>query len=450
MGFGRCDTITGMSNLWALIDANNFFVSCERVFRPDLSEKPVLVLSCNDGCVVSRSAEVKALGIPMGAPRFQIEAEIKRNGIECFSSNFRLYADLSSRMMRLIGEVVGSENQEIYSIDECFVRLPLDRECDWQAWGERLRGQILQSLGIPVTVGVATSKTLAKLATEIAKKDVFGKGAMAWMPGNIEWQERYLRPAPIMTVWGLGQATVHKLLAKRVATVGDFLAWESKRVRQYLGLNGEKTWRELQGESCIELKEAKPAHRQIGRSRSFGEAVYTREELAYAVSEYLSAAAGALRRHGWRASMVTVRIRSGRYVPREQFYAAAWSVGLEESTSFLPDLASAAMKALAQIYRPGVAYKKAGVILSEIESEAAWQPQLLEPDKPGPEEEQKQKVSAAVEQINQQWGGWGVTLGWAGGGKNAGGKAVWQKWRSRATRRSPQYTSRWEELRRVQ
>ena len=209
--------------LWALIDANNFFVSCERVFRPDLRNQPVIVLSCNDGCTVSRSREAKDLGIPMGAPRFQIADKINKYKIHFFSSNFRLYGDLSTRMMKLIGEYIETGEQEIYSVDECFVRLTHLPTHDWTLWAQKLCTKIAQNLGIPVTVGVAPSKTLAKLAVGIAKNDFFGNGSLVWLPSDNRWHTQYLHSCPITNVWGLGRASIRQLLSLKIDTVGQFM-----------------------------------------------------------------------------------------------------------------------------------------------------------------------------------------------------------------------------------
>jgi len=442
-----CGKIAGMSELWALIDANNFFVSCERVFRPDLQAKPVIVLSCNDGCVVSRSVEAKELGIPMGVPRFQIERDIKEHGIEVFSSNFRLYGDISGRMMRVIARAVGRERQEIYSIDECFVRLPVDGR-DWQEWAVGLREQIGHGVGVPVTVGVAKSKTLAKLAVEIAKKDFLGREVMDWSAPSAE--KPYLENISVTQVWGLGQASSQKLQAAGVRTVAALVAWPEERVQQVLHLPGVRTWWELQGISCIEQTNALVSHRQILRSRSFGEAVRTKAELAHALGTYLREATECLRKNSWRAAFVSVFIQTSRFVAAEQKYMGWASVSLDESSSFLPDLAAAMRKALEKCFRPGYDYKRAGVILSGLENEGERQPRLLG-GQAGPkiDEDKKQAVMKAVDQLNHAYRSYKVNVGMVSESKQAAGGVVQRKWQSRATRRSPEYTTKFGQLRRV-
>ena len=426
--------------MWILVDCNNFFVSCERVFRPDLWARPVLVLSSNDGCVVSRSQEVKDLGIAMGVPKFQIEEIIKKNQVACFSSNFRLYADLSARVMRVIAAQVETDRQEVYSIDECFVQADDGWQRDWVRWGEYLREIIGKQTGIPVTVGIAATKTLAKLAVEIAKADVLGTGVMFFQPEQEGWREQYLAQMSVTQVWGLGTASARKLLAQKIQTVSELTVKPQRWVRQNFGLLGERVWRELQGESCIELSESKPSQRQIGRSRTFGEGVTEKEELRLALSEHLTVAGESLRRQGLRARVVSVMIRTGYFVEPVAKYNGWASVGLSESSSYLPDLMVAMNRALEQAWRPGYVYKKAGVVLMELEPETAWQPSLewtasLAEDK-------KQALMRSVETINRRYGARKVRV------MTVTGRAR-KKWRPKADLRSREYTTRWEELREV-
>jgi DNA polymerase V len=442
---------------WALIDCNNFFVSCERVFRPDLADVPVVVLSSNDGCAVSRSSEAKALGVRMGQPKFELAQLRRQQGLICFSSNFKLYADLSERVMNVIGQEVEAMDQEVYSIDECFVRLsPVladNNQQLWQ-WGRQLRKKIFQGVGIPVTVGIAKTKTLAKLATEMAKADVLGHGVQLLD----EQAETMIAGVPVEKIWGIGQQTARRLLARRLTTVGEFLKQPRAWVRQEFGLGGEKTWRELQGESCLELLEAQVNRRQILRSRSFGTGVTHYQELARAVAEYLTVAVESLRRNHWRASLVSVFVRTGRYAAGASRYSMMGSVGLIASTSYLPDLMTAVQLALKKIYRSGYVYKKAGVILAGLEAETAWQPALVGVNEPQASvavgENQQQKVMQAVEKVNRQYGGRKLVVGaaltplplkqplW-------GHERAVEGWRSRAAARSPEYTTSWLGLKKV-
>ncbi|MBQ6436126.1 DUF4113 domain-containing protein [bacterium] len=434
-----------MGQLWALIDVNNFFVSCERIFRPDLEKKPVAVLSSNDGCIVSRSQEVKDLGIAMGTPKFQIEEQIKKEGIVCFSSNYRLYGDISTRAMATIRETVGEARQEVYSIDECFIRLTGMKERDWQDWARNWRARLRREIGLPVSVGVAQTKTLAKLAVEIAKKDFLGDGTMVWLSNDKSWQKQYFGQIPVTQVWGIGRASARKLLAARINTVEQLIAKDQAWIRQRFGLTGEKTWRELQGESCIELTEVLPSHRQILRSGSFGAPVTTLKELEQAIAGHLSVAVEQLRREKLRASMVSVMIRTSYFVEKQKAYSGVVTQGLAESTSYLPDLMRSAIKSLHQAYVPGKAYKKAGIILSGLEREEAWQPAMWLEDGSQIEDEKKQAVMKAMNQLNHDFGARKVGVGWAGMAQ-VDERA---KWRRKSAWRSDEYSTNWEQLRRV-
>ena len=435
--------------MYALIDANNFFVSCERVFRPDLADVPVLVLSNNDGCVVSRSNEVKAAGIPMGAPRFQIETKIKKFGVECFSSNFRLYGDLSDRLMRLIRAESGSNRQEIYSIDECFVWLDETDEARLSVWARRLRGKISQGLGLPVSIGVAPSKTLAKLASEIIKSDPLNDGTLVLPPGDDERRAGSVREFPVGQVWGIGRATWAKLVEKKIDTAGKFMDMSREWVRANFGLGAAKTWAELHGTACIDQLEAMVSHRQILRSRSFGQAVTEKEQMQAAVSEFVTLAAEACRRMGARANMVTVFIRTSNFAPVNQLYGNSASVSLPMSSSNSGQLMSAAMRALGRIWQPGFAYKKAGVMLSGLEQENAWQPSLWLSAAAMQADERQSGLMKKVDQLNRRYGQRVVGAGWAGMSHHLKSKKIEQKWFSRATNRSPEYSTDWQHLQRV-
>ena len=452
-----------MKEIWVLIDCNNFFVSCERVFRPDLQKQPVLVLSSNDGCTVSRSSEVKRIGVQMGAPKFQIEDLIKKHQIHCFSSNFGLYADMSTRVMRTIREVSGVENQEVYSIDECFVRGHSLGVKNWLSWGKSLKKKIEKEVGIPVTVGIAGTKTLAKLAVEVAKKDLLGEGVAFWNPEQKDWEETCVNQIKVNEVWGIGGATARKLFRQKINTVGEFKQKQRQWVRDEFGLGGEKTWRELKGESCIEHLESQVNHKTILRSRSFGEGVKEKAELQRAVAEYMTIAGENLRRHQLRAGLVTVFVRTGYYNEKEQKYGSSKTISLDQSTSYLPDLMMAAMQVLDQIFVKGFVYKKAGVILSGLESENAWQPALpmreqqLKPsgmaNSAGEEgqdlsltEEKKQIMMRTIDRLNRKYGQRKINVGMICDSNNDLGQAVVAKWRSKATLRSAEYTTKWEEL----
>jgi DNA polymerase V len=345
-----------------------------------------------------------------------------------------LYADMSERMMRLIREVAGSENQEVYSIDECFVRLGSEEKTLLEKWGKRLREKIGRGLGLPVTVGIAPTKTLAKLVAGLVKRDPLSGGV--WCMTMTEWQ--LVAGMPVSEVWGVGQSLARQLMSGGIETVGKLVAQPQAWVRQKLGLAGERTWRELRGESCVELLEARVAHRQILRSRTFGEAVVEKDELWRAVAELTTIAVESLRRHCWRAGLVTVFVRTGWGAEGKERYGESATMSLLESTSYAPELMTMARRALERVYQAGYRYKRAGVVLAGLESEKAWQPAL------GSEwemaEEKKQKVMQAVERANKWCGGRKVVLGVMADGERG-------KWRPKMSLRSSGYTTEWEELR---
>jgi DNA polymerase V len=321
------------------------------------------------------------------------------------------------------------------------------------AWGQTLRDRLERGVGIPVTVGIAPTKTLAKLATEMAKRDPLGSGVQVLTPESTA----LVAGLPLSRVWGIGQQIARRLLARRIETVGQLVAQEQAWIRQEFGLGGERTWRELRGESCLELTEALVNQRQILRSRSFGAGVTTLVELTRAVAEYLEVAVKNLRRHQLRASLVSVFIRTSRFSEGEARFHEVGSVGLAESTSYLPTLMIAARQALQKIYRPGFFYKKAGVILSGLEKETAWQPALTSGNQAAStKESNQQKVMSALENINRRFGERGLVVGTALT-KLPTNQPLWghqrlpiERWRTKALSRSQEYTTNWTDLRLVQ
>ena len=276
--------------MFALIDCDSFYVSCERLFRPDLHQKPVAVLSNNDGCIVSRSAEIKAAGVPNGAPLFKVRPALARLGATIFSSNYTLYGDLSGRVMDVLRE--NASETEVYSIDEAFVclaGLPGER---WEDYGRQLRSAVGQRVGIPVSVGLAPTKTLAKLASRIAKR---GAGVCAlWHPADIA---ETLRSTAAGDVWGIGPRYCRKLALQNIITAGDFAALPEGWVRQQLTVVGLRTHRELRGIPCIALERTPPPRHTMTHSRSFSAAITTLEPLQDAVARFAARLGAKLRRH---------------------------------------------------------------------------------------------------------------------------------------------------------
>lgn len=416
---------------FALIDGNNFYVSCERVFAPKLEGRPVVVLSNNDGCVVARSAEVKALGVKMGAPWFQIKALARRHGILALSSNYTLYADMSNRMMSVLARY--SPQQEIYSIDECFLGLDGFARYDLADYGLHIRQQLRQWVGIPACVGFGPTKTLAKLANHCAKKGLAGRdgvcdlgaldaGALDVLLERIEASE----------VWGVGRRLNERLAAIGILSVRDLRDTDTAMLKREFSVVLERTARELRGVSCLVLETVAPHKQQIMASRSFGRYVYSFEDLQAAVASYIARAAEKLRRQTSLAGAVQVYIRTNPFSERQPQYQRGITVPLTVATSDSMRLTRAALWGLTRIFREGFAYQKAGVMLMDLRPEAEAQGVLFA--NPGPA---RAALMDVIDSANARWGRGTLQLAAAGVNKS------WQMKRQRVT---PGYTTRWDEL----
>ena len=342
-----------------LVDCNNFFVSCERVFSPRLWDRPVVVLSNNDGCVVSRSNEAKRMGIKMGEPFFHLKEFVHRGEIEACSSNYMLYGDMSRRVMSVIRRFV--PRIEVYSIDECF--LDLSGVSCLNVFGRQLVATVRQWTGIPVSVGIAPTKTLAKVASKFAKKYSGYHGCC--VIDTEEKREKALRLTDIGDVWGVGRRLLPELYRRGVKTAYDFTLWNEERVRGVMALPGVHTWRELHGQPVISL-ETPAKKKSFTASRSFKQPVTDFEELRSLVADFASHCADRLRKEESAAQTVTVYIRTDRFRPDLPQYANAASLRLDVATSDLRELAAASARVLKAIWREGFGYKKAGVTLTDI------------------------------------------------------------------------------------
>ncbi|OCX69425.1 DNA polymerase V subunit UmuC [Acidithiobacillus thiooxidans] len=421
----------------ALIDANNFYVSCERVFRPDLEGKPVVVLSNNDGCVVARSAEVKALGVAMGTPWFQLKKLAQKEGIIALSSNYTLYADMSKRMMSILSDF--SPIQEVYSIDECFLDLQGFAPKQCCQIGKTARQRIRQWLGLPVGVGIAPTKTLAKLANHLAKKQPKYAGVCVWEEIPEQKQAEILQQLPVSEVWGIGRQWGKRLQEIGILTVWDLQNADPRPMRQRFSILMERMIRELRGESCIAMEEVAPPKQEIQSSRSFGRPVKTMEELGEAISLYIVRATIKLRRQDSVASAIRVYIRTNPFQTSLPQYQAARTVVLSHPSQDTRIFLHAGKLALAQMYREGFAYAKAGIHLLDISSAKTIQTELF-----GDAEAEcrAQNLMATLDQINARFGKSIVQPGIAG----------WQGprgWAMKRGNKSPAYTTQWKELARA-
>ncbi len=416
----------------ALIDVNNFYVSCERVFNPKLIGKPVVVLSNNDGCAVARSNEVKALGIPMGAPWFKMKDLAKQHGIIALSSNYALYADMSNRVMSILRQF--SPDQEIYSIDESFLDLTSFQSRDLIQYGQEMKQRILQWTGLPVCVGIGATKTLAKLANHCAKKRPEFKGVcqLNAMPDH----ELYalLAQIPVGEVWGVGGKLAPRLTELGIKTVYDLKYANQKILRREFSVVMEKTIRELNGHVCIELEEAPPPKQQILSSRSFGQPVRDYNSLAESITLYISRAAEKLRRQQSLAGSVYVYIRTSPFKPDDPFYSNGMTIPLPSPTDDTRQLANIALWALKQLYKPNYNYAKAGIMLSELVPIGQGQMDMFVRTS---NTSKSENLMQAIDSINRKMGRDVIKLASEG---------FRRPWKMKQENKSPAYTTRWEEV----
>lgn len=358
--------------MYALVDCNNFFVSCERVFRPDLEGRPVVVLSNNDGCVVSRSNEAKSMGIPMGQPFFKIRNLVEGGQLVAFSSNYALYGDLSSRVMSLLADAV--PQIEIYSIDEAFLHLEGIESDRIPDLCRELVAKIRKWVGVPVSIGVAPTKTLAKIASHFAKKHKGYKG-VCLMETDAK-RLKALSLTKIEDVWGVGRRMAPKMQAKGIRTAYDFVQRPREWVRMTFNVNVVRTWEELQGCPCVE-QEGEERRKSICTSRSFADMIEDEKELLLRISDFAAMCARKLRQEGSAAYEVTTFLYTNRFRDDLRQYFPSATIRLEVAANSAQEIIGAALRGLRTVYRPGFQYKKAGVIVSSIVPEDQIQGSLF-------------------------------------------------------------------------
>lgn len=414
---------------YALIDCNNFFVSCERLFRPDIAKKPVAVLSNNDGCIVARSNEIKALGIPMGVPLFKVRDIVRANKAVLFSANFELYGDISQRIVQLLREE--TPLIEVYSIDENFIdlsELPIE---DQKAWARRVRDRILQEIGVPTSVGVAPTKTLAKVASTFAK--THGDGT--YVIESDEERESMLEQLPIEDIWGIGRRLAPKLHDLGVSKASQLTSASDAWLRTQFNIGGMKMVDELRGVPRLPFGDKHAQRKTIMRSRSFGHRVRDYFQLESAVATFTAQAASRLRAQNSVCSGIVVFLQLAEREGYRKQYVSRF-VRLPEVSAHTGALITAALEGLAALYDVEGSYKKAGVTLNGIVDEQAWQLSLLEQK---PEEREKGVVLMEnVDRLNKRFGKgtvWHAT--------EAKQNASWQ---SKRESQSPRYTTRLSEL----
>ncbi|HQQ63888.1 MAG TPA: Y-family DNA polymerase [Pseudomonadales bacterium] len=416
---------TSQKPVFALIDGNSFYASCEKAFRPDLRNSPVVVLSNNDGCVVARSAEAKQLGIQMGVPFFQIQKAVRQHGIVVFSSNYELYADMSARMMAAIASL--TPRVEVYSIDECFA--DLTGIADRQALGCLIRRRVYKWARIPTCVGIGYSKVQAKLANHIAKKQLQWNGVCNLVDMPDEQRDALLTDIPAGSIWGIGRKLSAHLQKMGIYTAQQLRDADQGTIRKRFGVVVERICRELAGNSCLELSEVNEPNQQIIRSRSFGQLVTDKIALQAVITTHVCSAVAALREQGTLANVINVFIDTNRFREQDVQYHGSKSIALALPSSDTLQFNQLAMQLLDGIYKPGYLYKKAGVMLSGIETGARLQEDLFA-QKSSPE---NAKLMQTMDMLNARYGRGTVQLATA---------IQNDDWRMSRQNLSPCYTTR--------
>ncbi|MFI3317707.1 MAG: Y-family DNA polymerase [Rikenellaceae bacterium] len=414
--------------LIGLCDCNNFFVSCERLFRPELEGRAVVVLSNNDGCAIARSNEAKALGVKMGQPLFQIQDFVRRGELIICSSNYRLYGDLSSRVMTTLKEHLPSI--EIYSIDEAFLDysgFPIDGV---EGHGREIARIVRRNTGIPVSIGIAPTKTLAKIASKLCKQYPKLKGCC--LMRRAEDIEKVLRGYPVADVWGIGRRSAKMLLGYGVTTAWEFRSAPESWVRGMMGLTGLRTWRELNGEQSISFEDRVVGRQSITVSRSFSHEIYDFNELHQAVITFAARAGEKLRAQGSVSSQLQVVIFTNRHREDRPQHHEGMLHQFTTPTDSTLEIASAAAMLLKKLYREGFGYKKAGVSMMDISSKQGVQSSFFD----GVDHERHTSLMETMDRVNKKMGRETIRLG-------SQGDALVP---SSSDYRSPNYTTEWSDI----
>ncbi|MDA0426035.1 translesion error-prone DNA polymerase V subunit UmuC [Stutzerimonas frequens] len=413
--------------VFALIDCNSFYCSCERICQPELKRKPVVVLSNNDGCVIARSAEAKELGIGMGAPYYQVREQMRRQGVVARSSNYTLYADISNRVMRVMAEML--PGIEVYSIDEAWG--DMTGVADPAELGRGIRNRLAHEIGMPVGVGISTTKTLAKLANWAAKKWK-ATGGVLDLTDPIR-QEKLLRLAPVSEVWGVGHRSAAKLAALNISTAWELAQFDIGTLRKSFGVTMERTARELRGVSCIGFNKGPPPKEAICSSKMFGVRQTELPPIREALAAYVARAAEKLRGQNSLCSTIQVGLQTqlaDRNGPR---YADAVTLSLPSPTDDTREILAVAQRGLGQIYRPGYPFSKCSILLMNLSQRGELTPDLFAP-KPRCGAE---RLMAVIDQINRREGRDTVRIG------RVPAEPVWAMRREMLSQR---YTTRWDEI----
>ena len=417
-----------MPPVFALVDCNNFYASCERVFNPRLEGKPIVVLSNNDGCVVARSNEAKALGIGMGVPEFQIRPLLRAHRVQVFSSNYTLYGDMSQRVMETLEQFC--PDLEVYSIDEAFLSLVGFERRDLSEYGRQIRRTVKQWTGIPVSVGIAETKTLAKIANRVAKRTPDTGGVCDLLAGPD--RDALLGRVAVEDVWGIGRNHAHMLKQHGITTAFQLRGVDDQWIRKRMGIVGLRLVMELRGVSCMDLEQCPAPKQSLTCSRAFGALINTLAEMEEAISVYTSRVAEKLRRERLAATVLTVCLTTNEFKEGPQ-YSNVLMLKLPVVTDSTADLIECALRGIRAIYRDGYLYKKAGVMLTGLVPVSQTQADLFDSLDRG----KSKRLMSALDSINDRWGA--GTLHYASSG-------ISKAWKTQFHRRSPAYTTDWDAL----
>ena len=412
--------------IFALVDCNNFYASCERVFAPNLKERAIVILSNNDGCIVARSNEAKSLGIPMGAPIFKQKAIIKKHNVAVFSSNYELYGDMSKRVMDSLS--LFTPDMEVYSIDEAFLRLDYLQPRNLYEYCKTIREKILQWTGIPVSIGIAPTKVLAKVANHVAKKKTDGVFDIRCQ----QKQDDILKSLDADKIWGIARSWSERLNSMGIYKASELRDASPTIIRKHLSVVGERILRELKGQSCIDLETIQPK-KNIMSSKSFGKSITKKEPIEEALSNYAARACEKLRKQNSRAQAVHVFVQTNGFRETDRQYNNAVTHTLTTPTSDTRIIIEAAKFCLSKIYQHGYRYKKTGIMLLDLIPASLEQKQLFVDfdHRPG------DHLMKIVDRVNKEQGSDTLFFGAQG---------VAREWQMRCGSRSPRYTTQWNEL----
>jgi DNA polymerase V len=417
------------SPIFALADCNNFYVSCERVFRPALEGRPVVVLSNNDGCIIARSDEAKALGFAMGDPYHLNKEKLTGHNVAVFSSNYALYGDMSRRVMDTLGTF--TPEIELYSIDEAFLNLARFERRGLTEYARLIRATVRRDTGIPVSIGIGPTKTLAKVANHMAKAQPEIGGVFELTEADVD---EALAGIEVQEVWGVGPRGAKWLEEQGIATALDLKRADPKAIRRKMTVMGERLVYELNGRPCLPLELVTPPRQGLTVSRSFGQTLTALRPITDALVSFVGRAAEKLRRQQLMAGQVMVFVTTNRFSASRPFYANSATVRLPHPTDFTPDLVGAAVQLLETLYRPGFHYQKCGVMLLDLSPATQVQADLFDPR----DRAREARLVRALDALNTDHGARTVRVGHAGGTRPA--------WAMRHAFRSPRYTTNWREL----